>query len=298
MKREIVAFLILSFSFGTRAGKLYSSLSLKEKMDIIKQIREQVTKKGLSNRADELYGLKEQSYSSSSTTLSAKDYRNIRMILGLPLENRKEALSNYGTNGFIVLKQLVFSNKETMPIRWKALTSLARLYPEKSLPIVLRALRDSTWFLRNAGLIAMDIIDPKEGMRWAGPLLNDSSLIVRTAAVSIIKKHKASQYKMQLLEKLNAPDSFYKNKSLWIRYHIVSALADFCEPGEEKMFISFLQDADEKLHSPAISALERLTGKTFPVSDEKGRTVASERQKQMWIKWWTKHTSHKTSVRL
>ncbi|MYE07839.1 MAG: HEAT repeat domain-containing protein [Oligoflexia bacterium] len=264
-------------------------------MDIVRQIREQVRKNSSSHKANKPYGLKKQS-SSLTSLLSVKDYRNIRMILGLPLENRKEALSHYGPTGFIILKQLIFSNKETMPIRWKALTSLSRLYPEKSRSIVLRALRDSTWFLRNAGLISMEIIDLKEGIRWAGHLLNDSSLIVRTAAVSMIKKHKASQYKIQLLEKLHAPDSFYKNKSLWIRYHIVSALADFCEPGEEKMFISFLQDVDEKLHPPAISALEKLTGKKFPTSNSDSKTIASETK--MWIQWWTKLTSHKTSVRL
>ena len=296
MKIGLLFFLIFSFSFWTRADKPYSSLSLEEKRDIIRQIREQVTKKDTFNISNEHLNKQVVSFPSSSITLSAKDYRNIRMILGLPLENRKEALSHYGTTSFIVLNHFIFSNRETMSIRWKALTSLARLYPKKSRSSILRALRDSNWFLRNAGLIAMDIIDSKEGVRWAGHLLNDSSLIVRTAAVSMIKKHKARQYKMQLLEKLNAPDSFYKNKSLWIRYHIVSALADFSEPGEEKMFISFLQDADEKLHSPAISALEKLTGKTFLASDHTKRTTASETK--MWIQWWTKLSSHKTSVQL
>ena len=299
MKTGIVIFLSFSFSFWTGAGWLYAGLSLKEKIALTRQIREQMTRNISSDEENEKgwSGKRSVKYAQASV-LSPKDYHNIRMILGLPLENRKQALSDYGATGFIVLKQLVFSNKETMPIRWKALTSLARLYPEKSRSLVLRSLRSSVWFLRNAGLIAMEIMDSKEGVRWAGHLLNDSSLIVRTAAVAMIKKHKASQYKMQLLEKLNAPDSFYKNKSLWIRYHIVSALADFCEPGEEKIFISFLQDPDEKLHSPAIFALEKLTGKTFPSSDDKEREIASEAQKQMWISWWTESSRNKNSVRL
>jgi len=145
-------------------------------------------------------------------------------------------------------------------------------------------------------LIAMEILDPKEGVRRAGLLLNDPSLIVRTAAVNMIKKHKAGQYKFHLLQKLNAPDSFHNNRSLWIRHHIVSALADFCEPGEEKMFISFLQDPDERLQSAAITALEKITGKTFRYSDEK-KEVMAKIQTQKWISWWSDfHYNNKDSA--
>ena len=230
-----------------------------------------------------------------------KDRHNIRMILALPLENRNQALSDYGWRGFEVLKRFVFSNKEKMPVRWKALLSMARLYPERALPVVQKALQSRLWFLKNAGLIAMEILNPDKSVKWAARFLDDPSLIVRTAAVDMIKRHKARQYKTRLLEKLNAPDSFYKNKSLWIRRHIVSALADFCEPGEEQMFISLLKDPDNRLHLSAVLALEKLTGKTFRSIDG-GSAVAStdvKAQKKQWLKWWSQARQYRVdSVQL
>ena len=213
------------------------------------------------------------------------------MILGLPLENRKQALSHYGAKTFVLLRTLLVSPKESMPVRWKALTSLARLYPQKSLPLVQRSLRSSPWFLQNAGLIAMDIIDSQRALTWAEHFLNARALVVRTAAVDMIKKRGAKQYKARLLAKLNAPDSFYKEKSLWIRSHIVSALSVLSEPGEEKLFISFLNDPDERLHIHAILALEKLTGRHFRSSDKEPELMA-QAQKNKWMDWWTKSGYH------
>ncbi len=213
---------------------------------------------------------------------------HVRMILSLPLENRKQALARrYGDRTFVLLKTLLVSPKESMPVRWKALTSLARLYPQKSLSLVQRALRSSPWFLKNAGLIAMEIIDPEQALTWAEHFLNARSLVVRTAAVDMIKRHGAKRYKARLLAKLNAPDSFYRGKSLWIRSHIVSALSVLSEPGEEKLFISFLDDPDERLHIQAILALEKLTGRSFRSSSQGPELVASA-QKNKWMDWWAK----------
>ena len=309
--KQIGIFIFLfCFPFYTNGTNWFSSKmenrALKEKIQIHRQIRKQIqneklssTQKKSSSAQKKSSSTQKQQYSSirnrskknkkqnhrSLSYFKEKDLRNIKMILDLPLKNRKQALINYGSISFSILKYFVFSKKEQMPIRWKALTSLARVYPENSLLVVQKALQSSVWFLRNAGLIALEIINPKESVRQAGEFLNDPSLVVRTAAVGILKKHKASQYKIHLLEKLNAPDSFHKLRSLWIRHHIVSALAEFAEPGEERMFINFLQDPDERLHQHAISALEKLTGKTFRFAKNRQET-SEKQQKQKWISWW------------
>ena len=233
---------------------------------------------GIKDRGDRVASL---------ATSTQKEKTNIKLILALPLENRKQALSHYGPQAFFVLKSLLVDKKESVPVRWKALTSLARLFPNKSRPLVQKALRSSSWFLQNAGLIAMEIIDPQKAVMWAGYFLDSPALVVRTAAVDMIKKHRARQYKARLLEKLNATDSFYKKKSLWIRSHIVSALSVFPVPGEEPLFISFLQDPDERLHIHAILALEKLTGKTFRPNKE-GVELLAQAQKQKWMDWWAK----------
>lgn len=316
MRLGICGFFILCFSLEGKADLFSSGMSLKEKVKLTRQLGEQTSNrhKSLSrSRKPFLHKkptLEKQrvsqpvnsriNYPVKQVYVSKKDQDNIRMILGLPLENRKQALSRYHSFSFHVLKQFVFSKKEEMSIRWKALTSIARLHPEEAYPVVQEALRNDSWFLRNAGLIAMEIINSEESVRWAGEFLNnDPSLVVRTAAVAMIKKYKARQYKIYLLGKLNAPDSFHKRKSLWIRHHIVSALADFSEPGEEKMFISFLHDPDPRLHPSAIAALEKLTGKTFRSSEEE-REIAAEKedQKHKWISWWSEARYKKGSAQL
>lgn len=286
----------LGFSYQVKADWFSKEMNLKERIELTRQIGKQSKKNAILNQGYKRNQYKQKTIIRTPSHILKKDQHNIKMILNLPLQNRIQSLSNYGPKSFTILKNFVSSEKEKMPVRWKALVSLARLYPNKSLPIVQKSLGSTIWFLRNAGLIAMEIINPKESVRWAGQLLNDPSLIVRTASVNMIRKHKARQYKMQLIEKLNAPDSFYKNRSLWIRHHIASTLADFYEPGEEKMFISFLRDPDERLHPPAIAALERLTGKTFHASDEEESEI--KKQKKMWISWWSDSHNNKNSIQL
>ena len=283
MKKSFILFFVFCFSTEAQNNWFSPQLTTRDKIELTRRISEQV------NRSPDF------SYSPPKPLASPTDYENIKMILDLPLANRTYALAHYGPNSFSILKQFVFSKKQRLSVRWGSLIGLARVYPERSLSIIKKSLNSSEWFLKNAGLIAMEIVDSKEAVRWAGELLDDPSLVVRTAAVNMIKKHKASQYKFQLLSKLNAPDSFYKNKSLWIRHHIVATLADFSKPGEEKMFVSLLQDSDSRLHSPAMKALEKLTGKTFRLSFNQNESDTSqalaadeqESQRQSWISWWS-----------
>ena len=300
MQTLIVVLFLFSFPCMAQTSWFSSKMTLEDKIKLTRQIREQVTKNSprFSPPQSPAKQQKARSYI-RKPAFSKLDYHNIKMMLNLPPKNRTQSLSRYGVNVFATLQQIIFSNKEKMPVRWKALTSLTRLYPERSKPLVLRALKSPTWFLRNAGLIAMEMINTEESIRWAGHFLNDPSLIVRTAAVNTIKKHKARQYKAQLLEKLNTPDSFYKNQSLWIRHHIADTLAGFCEPGEEKIFISLLKDPDERLHPFAISALEKLTGKIFSSSSREGEAKNRVKtQKNKWISWWAKSHNKEDSARL
>ena len=218
--------------------------------------------------------------------ISTQYKKRIKMILTLPPENRVSLLQNYGSISFTVLKSFVFSSELSMQIRWHSLISLAQTYPHMSVPVVESALQSSTWFLRNAGLIAMELMNEERALYWAGELLNDPALVVRTAAVKMIRKHNASQYKHLLVHKLNADDSFYKHKSLWIRHHIAYALADFSIIGEEQFFISLLRDEDHRLYPPAIIALEKLTQKSFK-STETGKQRSNEKQKRQWLSWWS-----------
>ena len=265
-----------------------ASLTKEEKIRITQQISEQIHQH--KKQKDHSSLLTPDQNAPGNKKYSSSDEQNIKMILQLPLENRNQALQNYGSKSFPVLRNLFSDEKQNMQIRWSALTSMARLYPEASLSIVTKALQHPIWFIRNAGLVALKIINPPKAIQWAGAMLNDPSLVVRTAAVQIIHDQKASQYKPQLLEKLNAKDSFHKNRSLWIRHHIVSALASFAESGEEKFFISLLNDTDTRVQTSAMQALEKISGRSFQTKDSN----QAQSEKDMWLQWWSQTNKQHT----
>ena len=204
------------------------------------------------------FPIEERGFPARGKAPSAADRHNIRVILALPLENRLQALSLYGSSSYGVLESLVFSEKPSLSVRWRALTSLARLYPQRSRPVLEQALRSRVWFLRNAALVALERADPEESVRWAGRLMEDPALVVRTAAVQLITRHRASQYRKKLKKMLNAPGSYHHRQSLWIRYHIVLALASFALRGEEAFFTALLGDRDRRVQAAASLALRKL----------------------------------------
>ena len=222
---------------------------------------------------------------------------NIRAVLQLPLENRYSILIQYRKQASLVLRKLILSNKESVRVRWSALITLARVaHPHVSRPVILLSLRHPRWFLRNAGLLAMEILDPPTSLWWADRLLDDPSLLVRTASVDLIRRQKAKKYKWRLLEKLNESDSFYKNNSLWIRYHIVQTLADFAESGDEHFFITALQDTDKRLHSFALAALEKITGYQVAKPLEEDTSWTNEEWKEKWLTGWLQFQKKSVSL--
>lgn len=175
----------------------------------------------------------------------------IQNILAL---NSKKALSILKKNpdsSFASLKQIFRSRKYSEDLRWKALMLMARLNPKKTKPHALRALKTKNWFLKNAGLVAMEIINPKEAVFFSHLFLNDPSLIVRTASVEILRKYRAVQYKNSLWKSLHAKENFRNGKSLWIRKNIARALIEFSDP---KDIHRLIQDSDPDIRQMAFQA--------------------------------------------
>lgn len=181
----------------------------------------------------------------------------IHGILQLPLPNRLQVLRQQPEHYFKQLKNVFYSKKINESIKWKALMSMARLYPKKSRYTIKQALRHSSWFMKNAGLIALEISNPKESLLYARKFLDHPSLVLRTASVDLIRRQKATQYVNILWKKLYAKENFRKNKGLWIRRNIVMALYELAEPTEKQKFIKLLKDSDPKVHALASMVLNQ-----------------------------------------
>ena len=204
-----------------------------------------------------------------------------RAALKLPLEQRLETLSKEGEQGYRNLVGLMFNESLPMETRWRAVTASGRIAGDLAKPELQRAFKSHDWYMRNAALLSMSHIDRNVATDWARQLLNDKSLVVRTAAVSTLADYKDQASAALLWEKLYAKDNFRGKQSLFIRRHIVEALAKLQLRGSESQFIEVLADNDASLHRPAIQALELLTAKQLGKATDP-LTV----KRAQWQRWW------------
>lgn len=182
-------------------------------------------------------------------------------------KERLSSVRQQGKEGLRKLRTIAFDANQTVDARWKAFLTFAMVGGKDVLPEIERAIQSPDWFMRDAGIKALRKIEPSKAVRWGKHLLSDPSLVVRTSAVSTLRTLKDSSSRSLLWQKLDAPQNFRGEQSLWVRHHIVSALADQAVAGEETRFLKILSDSDKRLHRPASQALTKLTGLTPPRSD-------------------------------
>ncbi len=206
-----------------------------------------------------------------------------------PLPHRITQLQSAGSPAFNELKQMIFDNKEKLLYRWRALTALGRINPQEALPIIETALRSSDWFLKNAALLSLTYSSREKIIFWSRQLLDDKSLMVRTAAVQMIEKVKGEELSDLLWNKLNAKENFKNGQSLWIRRHIVRTLSHFAHPDDQEKFINVLKDNDRSLHYWALVGLAQLSGEEKPKETIVPKLINQKRK--YWLSLAKNHLS-------
>lgn len=171
-----------------------------------------------------------------------------------------KSFANIPENKSKDLAAIAFDSNLTVKTRWRALMSLAISQEERSLVYLENAVKSKDWFMRDAGLIAMGQIAPQRALYWARRLIHDPALVVRTTAVLIFKEKGQIDDVGLLWKELNNTINFKKGQSLWIRHHIVTALAHLSSPVDVPKFIPLLDDSDHRVRNASIIALETLTG--------------------------------------
>lgn len=187
----------------------------------------------------------------------------IQSALRQPTPQRLNLIENAGLSGRLELEKIAFDKQENLESRWRAVTSYGRIYQAKSQSFLEKSLRSPEWFMRNAALLVAPYADRAWAIRWARILIHDQALVVRTAAVQSLRKLNASDSQALLWEKLYSKENFRGGKSLWVRQHILEALAQFASSGQEVNFIGVLNDQDRSLHPIALRALTKITNEKF-----------------------------------
>lgn len=198
-------------------------------------------------------------------------------LLNLPGENRRAAMQGLSATEFDRLKDVAFTENQTMRIRWAALVSIAEADPKKALPHLLKASRDKQWFMRNASLVALAETQPLKAEAVAKELLQDKALVVRSAAVEVMKKYMSAENRDLLWSELEQKYNYRNNASLWIRPQIVALLAQKPSDHEKTLFVRLLQDKDSRIHLASVRGLEKLTG--VRLGDEK---TVPEKMVSLW----------------
>ena len=158
------------------------------------------------------------------------------------------------------LASIAFNKDLTVKTRWRALMALAVTQEERSLIHLERAVRSRDWFMRNAGIIAMNQIAPEKALTWARRMIHDPALVVRTTVVLVFQKRGQIADIDLLWRELDNKINFKRGESLWIRRHIVTTLATLSSPSDAFKFLKLLDDSDQRVRKASVMALESLTG--------------------------------------
>lgn len=158
------------------------------------------------------------------------------------------------------LASIAFNKDLTVKTRWRALMALAVTQEERSLVHLERAVRSKDWFMRNAGIIAMNQIAPEKALTWARRMIHDPALVVRTTAVLVFQQRGQISDRDLLWRELDNKINFKRGESLWIRHHIVTTLATLSSPSDVPKFLKLLDDSDQRVRRASVIALESLTG--------------------------------------
>lgn len=211
----------------------------------------------------------------------SEKYLSVKEALLLPLENRASALRAQGAKGEAALTTLMFDEKASMDLRWKAITAAGLLKGNSLKPQLQKAIVAKEWFVRNAALVALESVDRNEAKAWAKKLLNDKALVVRSAAVETLSRLDDRTASSVLWKKLSAKENFRGNQSLWIRKQITQALAQLDKSDSHGRFVDLLEDRDEGVQEAAVRALEFRTGQRLGGDKEPVKF-----KRAYWQQWW------------
>ena len=164
------------------------------------------------------------------------------------------------TASYKELKAKAFSETEVMAVRWNSLMEMTRMKKHESVIDIKKALGSNTWYMRNAGLIALHSINPEMAFDVAKKQLDDPALVVRSAAVDVLSKskNKVAEVRELLWKELYSKKNKVKTKSLWIRPQISQYLAVNPQASERERFLALADEKDEEVRTHAEKALQTL----------------------------------------
>jgi HEAT repeat protein len=206
-------------------------------------------------------------------------------FLSMPMSNSIELLKETKSLG-LAKDFLATADDENldMSTRWKALQLSAHAGGREFIPQIEKKLANSTWYMRNAALLAINSLDSIKGQQAAHILVSDKALVVRSAAVEVLKSRPETIDRARIWKELSADYNFNKGSSLWVRSQLAELLSLNPQKNEAQSFANMLEESDVRIQVAAMSSLEKVYAKKM--GDDK--LSHTERLKK-WQQWWQKN---------
>jgi len=207
-----------------------------------------------------------------STLISARE------LLSMPEENRYQIVLGQEANFYPGVLAIAKDEKQSMALRWKAVTMVSKLKTKDSVKDLKTFLSDKDWFMRNSGLISLDEISKSEGKLAAKKLLKDKALVVRSAAVQVLSQDLSKETRDLFWEEMDSKQNFRMKQSLWVRPQMLKALSVNPQKHEMALFVKHLEDKDVLVQESSVAALEVISNKKIESQNLAQKTEA-------WKKW-------------
>ncbi len=169
--------------------------------------------------------------------------------------------------------------------RWPVIVAAARRGGEEAVPVLQKLLNKKkyTWYIRTAIAQGLAIVGGSEAVKILHTMLNDRSLVVRTVVVDALGDIKDPASLTPLTEEMKNKRNFTGEYSLWIRKHLIDAIASTGRQRSVPVLITYLDDPDKEVASRAKKNLA-----SYVKMD--GRENWSKRN---WIDWWMSSPGNK-----
>lgn len=152
---------------------------------------------------------------------------------------------------------------KSMTERWQSLVKAGEIAKPDQINKIQEFSKSSDWFMRNASLISLESINANYGIEQAKVLIQDKALVVRSAAVTTLKKKNSLEIRRLLALELAKSYNFSGQQSLWIRPQIMQHLASTATASDRQFMARYLFDKDKKVVLQSMLALEKITSVQF-----------------------------------
>jgi len=162
--------------------------------------------------------------------------------------------------------------------RWSAIILASKKDGDKAVPILEDMLKQKkySWYTRTAIAQGLVSVGGPSATKVLQGMLNDRSLVVRTVVVDALGDTKDPSSLTPLTEEMKNKRNFIGEQSLWIRKHLVDAIAKTGQKKSIPILITYLDDPDTEVATRAKKNLA-----DYVKMD--GKDTWSKRN---WIDWW------------